>query len=59
MNSVSAPGIPDAGLLTTVGMGFSDAETVMPQLTNLDDLSNMDLGSLSQIWDWGYLGLNP
>lgn len=58
-NSVSAPSIPDAGLPTTMGMGFSDAETVMPQLTSLDDLSNMDLGSLSQIWDWGYLGLDP
>lgn len=59
MNSGSSLGIPDATLPTTVGMGFSDAETVMPQLTSLDDLSNMDLGSLSQIWDWGYLGLNP
>ena len=58
MDSISAPGIPDVGLPTTMGMGFSGAETVMPQLTSLDDLSSMDLGSLSQIWDWGYLGLN-
>lgn len=58
MNSVSAPGIPNAGLPTTMGMDFSDAETVMPRLTSLDDLSSMDLGSLSQIWDWGYFGLN-
>lgn len=37
-------------------MGFYNAGATMPQVTNLDDLSNMDLGGLSQIWDWGYLG---
>lgn len=38
------------------GTGYYNAEATMPQVTSLDDLSNMDLGGLSQIWDWGYLG---
>lgn len=46
----------DPGMPPSSGMGFYNAGATMPQVTSLDDFSNMDLGGLSQIWDWGYLG---
>lgn len=46
----------DPGMPSSSGMGFYNAGVTMPQLTSLNDLSDMDLGGLSQIWDWGYLG---
>lgn len=51
-------GIVESGVPATTESGSSDAEAMAP-MTSLDDLSNMVLGGLSQIWDWGYLGFNP
>lgn len=39
----------DPGMPPSSEMGFHNAGVTMPQVTSLDDLSNMDLGGLSQI----------
>lgn len=46
--------IVESGVPATTESGSSDAEAMAP-MTSLDDLSNMVLGGLSQIWDWGIL----
>lgn len=47
-------GLPMPAELVPPSSGVSMSETA-----NLNDLANMDLGALTQIWDWGYLGFGP
>lgn len=59
--SMSTPfTIPDeiSGLtIPTTGLDLPTSGTVAPELAGIETLTSAELGGLSQIWDWGYLGL--
>lgn len=43
----------------TTTLGPPTSGTIAPELAGIETLTSADLGGLSQIWDWEYLGLVP
>lgn len=59
MNGTFSTGDFASGLSMSAELGPPSSGVSMSETTNLNDLANMDLGALTQIWDWGYLGSGP
>lgn len=59
LNALSTMADDISGLSVPTTLGLPLSGTMASDLAGADDLANVDLGGLSQIWDWEYLRLGP